>query len=127
LLASAYGAGKPGLNLDNLRELPVPLLPVEERETIAETVEDQFSVIEHLEADIEAKLKNAQALRQAILRHAFTGQLVPQDPHDEPASELLKRILTERKARTDEAATKRATKKNNGPRTDRRRQPKKTR
>jgi hypothetical protein len=49
-----------------------------------------------VEADIDAKLKNAQGLRHAILRHAFTGQLVPQDPNDEPASELLKRIAAER-------------------------------
>ena len=42
------------------------------------------------------KLQNAQALRQSILRHAFTGKLVPQDPNDEPASELLKRIAAER-------------------------------
>jgi len=39
-----------------------------------------------------------QAVRQSILRHAFTGQLVPQDPNDEPASELLKRIAAEREA-----------------------------
>jgi len=52
-----------------------------------------------LEADLDAKLKNARGLRQAILRHAFTGQLVPQDPNDEPASELLKRIAAEREAR----------------------------
>jgi len=52
-----------------------------------------------LESDLDAKLKNAQSLCQAILRHAFTGQLVPQDPNDEPASELLKRIATEREAR----------------------------
>jgi type I restriction enzyme S subunit len=78
-------------------------------------VEDQLSIIDHLEADIDKKLKTAQPLRQAILRHAFTGQLVPQDPSDEPASELLKRIATEREARTREAAAaKRAAKKTNG-------------
>ena len=69
-----------------------------------ETVEDQLSVIDHLEADLDAKLKNAQALRQAILRYAFTGQLVPQDPNDEPASKLLERIAAEREARAREAA-----------------------
>ncbi len=46
--------------------------------------------------ELDAKLKSAQSLRQAILRHAFTGRLVTQDPDDEPASELLKRIAVER-------------------------------
>ena len=50
------------------------------------------------------KLQSAQALRQSILKHAFTGKLVPQDPDDEPASELLQRIAAERKARVQEAA-----------------------
>ena len=59
-------------------------------------------MIDHVEADIDAKLKTAQALRQAILRHAFTGRLVPQDPNDEPASELLKRIAAERAERARE-------------------------
>ena len=60
-----------------------------------------------VEADLDAKLKAAQSLRQAILRHAFSGQLVPQDPNDEPASELLKRIAVERSARLSNAATAR--------------------
>ena len=50
--------------------------------------------------DLQAKQKSAQALRQSILRHAFSGQLVPQDPNDEPASELLKRIADEREERS---------------------------
>jgi type I restriction enzyme S subunit len=82
-----------------------------EQEAIVEAAEDQLSIIDHLEADLDAKLKSAASLRQAILRHAFTGKLVPQDPNDEPASELLKRIVAEREARTREATTaKRATK-----------------
>lgn len=75
-----------------------------EQEIIVETVEDQISIIEHLKADLDAKLRNAQALRQAILRHAFTGQLVPQDPNDEPASKLLECVAAEREARAREAA-----------------------
>jgi type I restriction enzyme, S subunit len=71
-------------------------LPVDVKGTI---YEDQISVIDHLEADLETKLKSAQALRQSILRHAFTGQLVAQDPNDEPAAELLKRIAAERAER----------------------------
>ena len=70
-----------------------------EQEAIAHAVEDQLSVVDHLEADLDAKMKSAQSLRQSILRHAFEGKLVPQDPSDEPASELIKRIAEERKAR----------------------------
>jgi type I restriction enzyme S subunit len=69
-------------------------------------------------------LKSAQALRQSILRHAFTGQLVPQDAKDEPASELLKRIAAERAARAREAAAaKGASKNTGGPLTGRRGRP----
>ena len=91
------------INLTVLRSFPIPLAPLAEQAAIVEAVEDQLSVIEHIEADVAAKLKSAQALRQSILRHAFTGQLVPQDPHDEPASELLKRIAADRDQRTRQA------------------------
>ena len=85
-----------------LDEFQFPLPPLPEQEAIAEIVDDQLSVIEALEAEIESKLKKVQGLRQAILRHAFTGRLVPQNPNDEPASELLKRIAAEREARARE-------------------------
>jgi type I restriction enzyme, S subunit len=91
-------AGQVNLTLEICRDLCVPLPPVGEQEAIVEAVEDQLSVIDHLENEIDAKLAAAQALRHSILRHAFTGQLVPQDPNDEPASELLKRIASERGA-----------------------------
>jgi type I restriction enzyme S subunit len=90
----------------NLAGVTVPVPPVSEQEAIIEAVEDQLSVIERLEADLDAKLKGVQALRQAILGHAFTGKLVPQDPNDEPASELLKRIAAERETRARAAARK---------------------
>jgi type I restriction enzyme S subunit len=88
------------LGAGRFAEIEFPLPPLAEQQSIAEAVDDQLSVIDHLDADLEAKLKSAQALRQSILRHAFTGQLVSQDPNDEPAAELLKRIAAEREERT---------------------------
>lgn len=96
------------INLTVLRSFPVPLPPAAEQEIIVETIEDQFSVIDHLERDLESRLKTSQSLRQSILRHAFEGKLVPQDPNDEPASELLKRIAIEREERAREAAAAKA-------------------
>jgi type I restriction enzyme, S subunit len=98
------GSGLVHIHLEDLREDCLPLAPMAEQEVIVEMVEDQASVIDHLEADLEAKLYNAQGLRKAILRHAFTGKLVLQDPSGEPASELLKRIAAEREQRAQEAA-----------------------
>jgi type I restriction enzyme S subunit len=111
------------INLTVLRSFPVPLAPSVEQEAIVEAVEDQLSVVDHLEADLDAKLKNAHGLRQAILRHAFTGRLVPQDPSDEPASDLLKRIATERGARAREAVVGRTAKAKNAGRSRRRERP----
>ena len=91
-------------NLDDIRPMPIPLPPLAEQESIVDAVEDQLSVIDHLKSDLDTKLTNAQALRQSILRHAFSGKLVPHDPNDEPASELLKRIAAEREQRARELA-----------------------
>ena len=98
------GSNVPQINHPHIAPCLIPLAPVAEQEAIVAAVQAQLSVIEQLEADIDAKLQFAQALRQSILKHAFTGKLVPQYPDDEPASELLQRIAAERKARVQEAA-----------------------
>jgi type I restriction enzyme S subunit len=92
------------LSVVKIERLPIALPTTAEQEAIVEAVEGQLSVIDHLEFDLASKLTNAQALRQSILRHAFSGKLVPQDPNDEPAPELLKRIAAEREQRAREAA-----------------------
>ena len=91
--------GQANVNGTKLAAFCFPLSPVEEQAAIVDAIEDQLSVIDHLERDLETRIKSAQALRQSILRHAFTGQLVPQNPNDEPASELLKRIAAEHEER----------------------------
>ena len=90
------------INLNVLRCFPVALAPSVEQTAIVEAVEDQFLVIDHIDEDIETRLRTSRALRQSILRYAFTGRLVPQDPTDEPASELLKRIAAERESRAND-------------------------
>jgi type I restriction enzyme S subunit len=88
----AYGAGKPGLNLDNLRELSIALPPLPEQHRIVAEVDRLLSVADETEHAVRAQLARAERLRQAVLKNAFEGKLVPQDPQDEPASVLLERI-----------------------------------
>ncbi|MBY0435277.1 MAG: hypothetical protein K2U26_14305, partial [Cyclobacteriaceae bacterium] len=57
-----------------------------------ELLEEKLSEVDYLNETITTALRQSEALRQSILKKAFSGQLVPQDPNDEPASELLARI-----------------------------------
>ena len=78
--------------------LPLVVCSLPEQQEIVRLLDAQFSVIEQTEREIDAALKRSEALRQSILKKAFTGQLVPQDPTDEPVSALLSRIRMEREA-----------------------------
>lgn len=69
-----------------------------EQQEIVRLLDEQFEVIERNERELDAALKRSEALRQAILKKAFTGRLVPQVATDEPASTLLARLRTERAA-----------------------------
>jgi type I restriction enzyme S subunit len=91
-------AGQYNLTLELSRMLPLPLPPLAEQERIIAEVERRLSVVEQLERVIAVNLKRAERLRQSILKEAFAGRLVPQDPNDEPAWALLERIRAERAA-----------------------------
>jgi type I restriction enzyme S subunit len=80
------------LSLTNLRKTLIPVPPLPEQHRIVAEVERRLSVVAALEAEVEAALARAVRLRQSILKRAFEGRLVPQDPSDEPASALLARI-----------------------------------
>jgi len=86
------------LSANKFAVIPVPLAPLEEQAAISEIIDTQLSVIDALEADVDANLLRAEALRQSILKKAFAGELVPQDPNDEPAAARLARIRSERAA-----------------------------
>jgi type I restriction enzyme, S subunit len=96
LNASAYGAGKPGLNLDNIKSVVISLPTKLEQMEIINRLNSILSVIQNCEAGIDVELKRSDALRQSILKKAFSGNLVSQDPNDEPTSILLERIRGER-------------------------------
>ena len=104
IISNASATTLPILNKSRFEALAIVLPPLAEQHAIVEAIEDQISIIDHLESDINAKMKTSQSLRQAILRQAFIGKLVPQDLDDEPASELLKRISAERVERARKAA-----------------------
>ncbi|WP_137151242.1 restriction endonuclease subunit S [Devosia sp. FKR38] len=87
-----YGAGRPHLSFEQLRTLAVPVLSSEERDEIVDRVSAIMARIELLERLCREQLARSSALRQSVLKDAFAGRLVPQDPADEPAAELLARM-----------------------------------
>ena len=103
------GTAQPQLPIREFKQFVTPVPPIPEQEQIVRTIVAQMSIIEMIVGDLSGQLRSADVLRQSILKKAFAGQLVPQDPNDEPASELLNRI-TEEKSRRD-TAIKVATKK----------------
>lgn len=78
----------------------IGLPSIEEQKKIIEEVESRLSVLDQLELTITTSLQQAEALRQSILKKAFSGQLVAQDANDEPASVLLERIKAEREVQS---------------------------
>jgi type I restriction enzyme S subunit len=97
------------LNTGIVKALMVPLPPTAEQQAINQEVERQMSVIRASEDYIDASLKRASRLRQSILKEAFAGRLVPQDPNDETASVLLDRIRRSRTEANGPAAVARPT------------------
>jgi type I restriction enzyme S subunit len=86
------GSGLQHIHLEDLRQDCIPLPPLAEQEQIVTLVEERLSQIESAEKTIDAELIRSKRLRQGILKRAFEGKLVSQDPKDEPASVLLERI-----------------------------------
>ncbi|MCK4352157.1 restriction endonuclease subunit S [candidate division WOR-3 bacterium] len=90
------GIGQPNVNAQILSRLTLPLPPLTEQYKIVEEIEYRFSVADEVEKVVDQSFKQAERLRQSILKKAFEGKLVPQDPTDEPAEKLLERIKTEK-------------------------------
>lgn len=93
---AAHGVGRLRVNLNEIKQLPVPLAPLSEQQQIVAKIRELFALADAIEAGVEAAWQQADRIDQSILARAFRGELVPQDPNDEPASALLERIHAER-------------------------------
>ena len=90
------GVNQSNINGTKLQEYPFPFCSPAEQGEIVRILDASLQAAEVLDGEIDANLARAAALRQSILKKAFAGQLIPQDPIDEPASTLLARIRAER-------------------------------
>ena len=95
---AASSAGQHNLSLSTLLTIPIPLPPIVEQAEAMNALEAVLLSVSEQEQFLDKSLQQSTAQRQNILRAAFSGQLVAQDPHDEPASVLLERIRAERAA-----------------------------
>ncbi|MCY4597476.1 MAG: restriction endonuclease subunit S [Bryobacterales bacterium] len=94
--AAKSTSGVNNINSGEIQSLLVPVCGLHEQAALVEQLSAYLSAVDVMETEINKELLRAESLRQAIFKRAFSGQLVPQDPNDEPASVLLDRIRAER-------------------------------
>lgn len=94
----ATGTAQKTVSLNNLRKFKIPMPFEDEQKEIVRRVESLFTLADTVEKQYLETKKRIDRLTQSLLAKAFRGELVPQDPNDEPAAELLKRIQVERNA-----------------------------
>ncbi|MCG5059919.1 MAG: restriction endonuclease subunit S [Limnoraphis sp. WC205] len=90
------GIGTPDLHLIEIRDFKIPLPPIEEQKEIVNRIDKLFKIADNIEHQYQKTETDLETLNQSILAKAFRGELVPQNPNDEPASVLLERIRKER-------------------------------
>ena len=92
----SVGVGQPNCNGTSLKELFIPLPPISEQLRIVPTAQALLAYVAKIDAEKKSLLSIIMATKSKILDLAIRGQLIPQDPNDEPASVLLERIRAEK-------------------------------
>lgn len=98
IIKSAYGGAQPNISSKEICALRINVPSIDEQTEIVRRVEQLFAFADQLEAKVASAKSRIDHLTQSILAKAFRGELVPQDPNDEPASVLLERIKAQRAA-----------------------------
>lgn len=93
-------SGVNNISAKELQEIKTPICCLEEQAEIVRILDASLEAADVVDAEIDANLARAEALRQSILNTAFSGELVPQDPKDEPAQALLARIGASRERKS---------------------------
>lgn len=101
-------SGVNNINSEEISDLQIPVPTLAEQERIVAEIESRFERADALETAVDRALNDAEKLKQAVLKKAFSGELVPQNLDDEPASVLLDRI---RAARASELPAKKGKRK----------------
>ena len=95
------------LSVTKIRNIVCSMPPTAEQEAIVEIVDELLTQCHSSELVVEAALARSKRLRQSILKRAFEGKLVAQNPNDKPATDLLTRIRTQREAEKPRKSAKR--------------------
>lgn len=90
-------SGVNNINSGEIKSLKISLPTLKQQEKILQQIESRLSICDKIEETIESSLQQAEVLRLSIIKKAFEGKLVPQDPNDEPAEKLLERIKATKK------------------------------
>ena len=109
LSRAVRGQTRPGINGQILKSLAIPVPPRQEQEVICKMVQNQIVGVNDISDQVSEVTDALDQLDQAILAKAFRGELVPQDPNDEPASVLLERIRAQRAQQAEAAKGKQKT------------------
>lgn len=109
------GVSQSNINAQKLGAFELPFCTPSEQQEIVRRVEVLFTLVDQIEARYANAARQVEKLTQSILAKAFRGELVPQDPNDEPASKLLHRIKQQRENAVPTTVVKKAAKSRRPP------------